>query len=235
MATKAKPPKAKDTKPSEVAWWTPAELRSFLDLTADEALGPLFRVASMTGMRRGEVCGLRWCDVDFDKARIEVRQQLTVVRSPGAANGGLLFSERTKTDKGRRRIDLDPATVAILKTQRKRQAENRLAVGAGWSNEHDLVFTESDGQPLDPESVAKVFDRRVARHGLRRIRFHDLRHTHCAHLIAAGEMPLVISKRLGHSSTSFTLDRYGHLFEDAGSQAASAGRQRWSMELASWR
>ena len=222
VATKAKPPKAKDTKPAEVAWWTPAELRIFLDLTTDEALGPLFRVAAMTGMRRGEVCGLRWYDVNFDKARIEVRQQLTVVRSPGAPNGGLLFSERTKTDRGRRRIDLDPMTIRILRSQERRQKENRLAMGAGWSNEHDLVFSEPDGRPLDPESVAKVFDRRVARHGLRRIRFHDLRHTHCAHLIAAGEMPLVISKRLGHSSTSFTLDRYGHLFEDAGSQAASA-------------
>jgi integrase len=222
VADAASPPSAKSTRAPEMAWWTPAELREFLDLTADEPLGPLFRLAAMTGMRRGEICGLRWCDFDLDKARIEVRQQLLVVRVPGAADGGLLFSERTKTDHGRRAVDLDPTTVAVLRTQRKRQAEHKLAMGAGWSDEHDLVFTEPDGRPLDPESVAKVFARRVARSGLPRIRFHDLRHTHVAHLIAAGEQPLLIARRLGHASAAFTQDRYGHLFEEAGSQAASA-------------
>jgi len=88
VATMADPPRAKDTKPPEMAWWTPAELRTFLDLTAHEALGPLFRVAAMTGMRRGEVCGLRWSDVDLEKARIEVRHQLTVVRTPGDRSYG---------------------------------------------------------------------------------------------------------------------------------------------------
>src|ERR1019366_6664141 len=137
----------------------------------------LFRMAAMTGMRRGEVCGIRWNDVDLDKARIHVRQQLNVVRSPGAPDGGLVFSERTKTDRGRRIVDLDPETVAILKGRRRQQAEHRLAMGAGWANDRDLVFTEPDGRPLDPESVSQVFNRRVARSGLPRIRFHDLRHT----------------------------------------------------------
>lgn len=166
----------------------------------------------------------RWSDVDLDRARLEVRQQLLVVRSPGAPNGGLLFSETTKTDRGRRRIDLDPVTISVLRTHKRHQAEKRIAIGAGWQGrEHDLVFTEPDGRPLDPESVAKVFGRRVQRSGLPRLRFHDLRHTHAAHLIAAGTVPiLAISKRLGHASTSFTMDRYGHLFEDAGSEAASA-------------
>jgi integrase len=145
-----------------------------------------------------------------------VRQQLTTI------GGRLLFSERTKTDRGRPRIDLDPATVAVLKTQGTRQKGDKLAMGAGWLNEHDLVFAQPDGRPLDPERVAKVFDRRVARSGLPRIRFHDLRRTHVAHLIAAGEQPLLIARRVGHASSSFTIDRYGHLFETTGSQAASA-------------
>jgi integrase len=222
VADYASAPSAKSTRPPEASWWTPAELRSFLEATANESLGPLFRVAAMTGMRRGEVCGIRWCDTDLEAARIEVRQQLNVVRSPGAPDGGLVFSERTKTDHGRRSIDLDPVTVSVLRTQRRRQAECRLFVGSGWSNDHDLVFTNPAGRPLDPESVAKVFDRRVARLGLRRIRFHDLRHTHVAHLIAAKQQPLKIAKRLGHASAAFTQDRYGHLFEDADSEAAAA-------------
>ena len=84
---------------------------------------------------------------------------------------------------------------------------------AGWlKRARPRVFTQSDGSPLDPESVVRVFERRVARSGLRRIRFHDLRHTHVAHPIESGTVPLLaITKRLGHSSVSFTLDRYGHL------------------------
>lgn len=215
VAIAASPPRAKATKAPEMQWWTPEQLRTFLGQTADERLGPLFRVAAMTGMRRGEVCGLRWSDIDLEKGRIEVRQQLL------ALQGVLSFSERMKTDHGLRSIDLDPATVAVFKSQRARQAADRLALGSGYSDA-GLVFAEPDGSPVDPESVAKVFDRRVARSGLPRLRFHDLRHTHVAHLIAAGEQPLLIAKRLGHHSASFSLDRYGHLFETAGSQAASA-------------
>jgi len=215
VAQSADAPRPKDTKPLEMAWWTPEQLRSFLDFTGNEPLGPLFRLAAMTGMRRGEVCGTRWGDVDLDRATLEVRQQLLALR------GELIFSERTKTDRGRRKIDLDPATVAVLRAQRARQAEERLLMGSGYED-HDLVFARPDGSPLDPESVAKVFDRRVVRSGLPRIRFHDLRHTHVAHLIAAGEQHLLIAKRLGHASSSFTMDRYGHLFESAGAQAASA-------------
>jgi integrase len=218
VATVASPPSAKSTRAPEMNWWTPEQLRSFLSLTGDEPLGPLFRVAAMTGMRRGEVCGLRWSDVDLEKGRIEVRQQLL------ALGGELSFSERTKTDHGRRRIDLDPVTVAVLKSQKARQAGDRLALGPGYTD-NGLVFAQPDGSPVDPESVAKVFERRVAKSTLPRIRFHDLRHTHVAHLIAAGEQPLLIAKRLGHSSSAFTMDRYGHLFETADSQAASAVAQ----------
>jgi integrase len=78
-----------------MAWWNREQLCTFLDLTASEALGPLFRVAAMTGMRRGEVCGLAWADVDLGKGRIQVCQQITTLK------GELLFSERTKTDRGR--------------------------------------------------------------------------------------------------------------------------------------
>jgi integrase len=224
VALKAKPPRAKTTRAPEQSWWSPSELARFLDATADEPLGALWRVAAMTGMRRGEVCGLRWSDVDLDTGKVEVRQQLNVVRSPGAPDGGLVFSPRTKTDHGRRTIALDPGTVATLKRERTRQKENQLAVGAGWANtERGLVFTEADGRPLDPESVAKTFVRRQGRlDGLPRARFHDLRHSHVAHLIAAGEIPLLIARRLGHASSSFTMDRYGHLFPDADSGAASA-------------
>ena len=119
VALAASPPSPKSTRAPEMKWWTPDELRTFLQLVADEPLGPLFRLAAMTGMRRGEVVGLRWCDIDLDgrPAHIEVRHQLTVVR--GGPNGGFLFSERTKTDRGRRLIDLDDKTEAVLRARRR--------------------------------------------------------------------------------------------------------------------
>lgn len=215
VATMADPPRAKETKAPEMKWWKPEELARFLAMTADERLGASFRVAAMTGMRRGEVYGLQWSDVDLEGARLEVRRQLLTL------NGQLYFSERTKTDHGRRSIDLDAGTVAILRAHKARQAAEKLAIGASYQD-GGLVFAEPDGSPIDPESAAKVFDRRVARSGLPRLRFHDLRHTHVAHLIEAGENVLVVSKRLGHGSASFTMDRYGHLFPTAGAQAASA-------------
>jgi integrase len=221
VADAADPPRSKDAKPPEMGFWTPTELATFLKLTADDPLGPLYRTAAMCGLRRGEVCGLRWQDVDFDKARIHIRHTLIVVRSSGATDGGLRFSE-PKTDKGRRVIDLDPVTLAALKTQQTRQAAWKLATGAGWANEHGLCFTEPGGRPLDPESVGQRFNRRVARAGVPRISFHGLRHSHCAALIAAGEGGLLIARRLGHHSAAFSLDRYGHLFEQAGSEAAAA-------------
>lgn len=95
-----------------------------------------------------------------------------------------------------------------------------MLAGPGWI-ESDLVFTQADGSPVDPTAIVKVFDRRVARIAVPRIRFHDLRHTHLAHLIAAGELPLLIARRLGHASAAFTQDRYGRLFENAGSDAAT--------------
>ena len=129
VAEAASAPSPKSTRPPEASWWTPVELRRFLDLTADEPLNPLFRLTAMTGMRRGEVCGLRWSDTDLDDARLEVRQQLNVVHAPGAPNGGLVFSERTKTDDGRRAIDLDPGTVAVCAPTKSAKRSNAYSSG----------------------------------------------------------------------------------------------------------
>ncbi len=217
VALDADPPSAKSARAPEMEWWTPAELATFLTSVAEDALFPLFRTAAMTGMRRGEVCGLRWADLDLDAARITVRQQLTTLGPQHVPT----FRERPKSDHGRRTIDLDAETVRILRAHRAGQLEQRLAIGVGWAD-LDLVFCGAAGRCLDPESVAKTFDRRVARAKLNRIRFHDLRHSHVAHLIAAGQDALVISKRLGHASVSFTYDKYGHLMPKADADAATA-------------
>lgn len=215
VADLADPPSARSARAPEMGWWTPAQLATFLAAMAADELVALWRLAGMTGMRRGELCGLLWEDVDLDAATVRVRRQLTVV------DGELRFAERPKSDHGRRSIDLDAGTVAVLRRHRSAQAERRLAMGSGWRDE-DLVFCGPAGEPINPESVTKMFDRRARGAGVPDIRLHDLRHTHAAHLIAAGRNPREISKRLGHASVAFTLDRYGHLMPEAGAEAAAA-------------
>jgi integrase len=216
VASLADPPSAKAARAPEMRWWSPAQLRAFLEQVADESLFPAFRLAAMTGMRRGEVFGLLWRDVDLDAGKVTVQRQMRTIR------GLLDHVEITKSTSGRRTIDLDPETVAVLRTWRKKQLEHRLMMGKGYRDTLGLVFTEPDGSPADPESAAKVFERRVAKSSLPRIRFHDLRHTHAVHLIAAGQHVKVVSERLGHASTSFTMDRYGHVMPNLQSDAASA-------------
>ena len=168
----------------------------------------------MTGMRRGEVCGLRWSDLNLDKGRIEVRQQLVVLP------GQLVFSARTKTDHGRRRIDLDAGHGGRPQDPSGPSGRRKARHGTGYGNE-GLVFATPDGSPLPPNRSPRSSTGGWRSTKLPRIRFHDLRHSHVANLIAAGEQPLLIAKRLGHSSSTFTLDRYGHLFE-----CRIAGRHR---------
>lgn len=216
-APAASPPSAKSTAPPETGWWTPDQLRTFLQRARDHELGALFRLAAMTGMRRGELVGLWWSDVDFAAARVVVRRQV-------ASTDYRLRWEEPKTQRGRRTIDLDSETAEVLGRHRSKMATATQSTQAKASGLDllggELVFRDRLGNVLHPETVSEAFNRLVRRSGLPRVRLHDLRHSHVAHLIAVGVDPLAISRRLGHSSVAFTLDRYGHLFDTAGASAA---------------
>lgn len=125
----------------------------------------MFRLAGMTGLRRGELCGLRWVDVDLDVGRIAVRQTITIV-------DGRLVIGGVKTARSRRTIDVDPATMAVVRSHRAAQIEQRLLMGAGYTD-RGLVFAMVDGRPWKPDTISQAFDRIVKRSGLPRIRFHD--------------------------------------------------------------
>lgn len=159
-------------------------------------------------MRRGELLGLRWRDLDLDAARLNVRQQWS-------RQGRRVRFGEPKTRNGLRSIDLDRGTVAVLREHWQVQQFERRA----WEDEYrsalDLVFTGLRGAAKDPDAVTKRFGRVVMRLsrrlGIRVIRFHDLRHTHATLLLEDGLDAKYVSERLGHDSVQTTLELYGHV------------------------
>jgi integrase len=181
----------------------------------EAAEGPLhiaLLLAASTGMRRGEVLGLRWSAIDGTK--VHVNSSLQRVR------GSLVFVA-PKTDRSRRTISLPPVTVDALKRWRKGQAERRLFLGEAWTD-LDVVVDRRDGRPLDPAELSHGFARLCARNGLRGMRLHDLRHAFATELLVAGVHPKVVSDALGHASTAFTMDVYSHVLPSMGEQVAEA-------------
>jgi len=200
-ASAAEPPKLVR---SEMRTWTAEDVRAFLNFIDDDPLKVVFTLLCTTGMRRGEVLGLRWSDIDFENARLRVQQTLTSVEYQ------LVFGE-PKTSRGRRSVPFDPSTLAVLRQHRARQNESRLAIGRGWANVRDLVIVKPDGSPIHPDTVSDTFDRRVKASGLPKIRLHDLRHTWATLALEANVPVKVVSEVLGHSSPAFTLDVYSHV------------------------
>ena len=210
VADLADPPAHSACRPPEMATWSPAELAAFLASTAYHEHGALFRTAAMTGLRRGELGGLRWRDLDLDAGMLTVRRALV------KAGKQWTFAP-PKTKAGERTIDLDAGTVAALRRQRLAVLERCVALGPGWQ-EHDLVFPALAGGPAALDGWGKCFRRAVTAAGLPVLRFHDLRHTHASHLLGAVDVRTVAA-RLGHADPGMTLRVYSHVMP--GRQAAA--------------
>lgn len=205
--------------------WTPSQLSQFLDVASQDRLGAAYQVLAMTGMRRGECCGLHWSDVDLEAGTLTIRQQLT------QSGKDREFGE-PKTRRGARRISLDAATAAALRAHKAAQAAERLSWGPAYSGQ-DLVFCKEDGSPVAPDLVSRRFITLSRQAELPRIVLHGLRHTYATHALAAGVDVTIVSKRLGHARSSFTADTYTRLPEQVDRDAAEliaamvrqAGRQ----------
>ena len=210
----AVPPSAAAARSPEMKVWTADQLRAFLDFTRDDRDYIAWHLAATCGLRRGEVCGLRWSDLALDATppTLAVRQQLV------ESMYRLTFAP-PKTARGKRLVVLDPVTVAALRAHRRRQAAERLAHGAEYQD-HDLVVARIDGTPAHPNNLGQHFRRQIVKSGVPPIRFHDLRHTHATLALQAGIHPKIVSERLGHASTSFTLDVYSHVTPSMQQQAA---------------
>lgn len=202
-ADAARPPRPRDAKAPAMNTWSGAELEEFLRRSRANRYQPAWTFLALTGCRRGEALGLSWSDVDLDSGRVSIRQAITAI------DHKIKVGSRTKTAKARL-IELDSATVGVLRAQRAAQAAERLAIGAGYQD-HGLVFCHPDGRPYHPERFSREFDRMVERLGMRRIRTHDLRHTWATLALRAGVPLKVVSERLGHATTAVTADTYSHV------------------------
>jgi integrase len=173
----------------------------------EDPLYPLIKTALNSGMRLSELRAIQWNDIDWENKTVRVEKQIK--RKPG---GGFIFSP-PKTKASQRTIELGSDTLESIKQQQEKQFELIMLVGDQWQD-NDLVFTTNRGTPLQSTKLRKRFYKLLEKARLEQIRFHDLRHTAASFMLNSGVPVLMVSKRLGHSSVSTTLDTYGHLIPE---------------------
>jgi integrase len=201
------------TKPRPADVWTAEESRQVIAASEEDLYAPLWLLALGTGLRRGELLGLRWQDLDLTRPSLSVRQTVVLLNNAPAI-------QTPKTSAAQRTIKLSAEIVDALGKHRLRQIERRLAAPS-W-NDPDLVFCTAGGKPINPNSLYDRFDAIVIRAGVKRIPLHGMRHTHATLLLAAGTPIKAVSERLGHSKTSITLDTYAHVLPDMQDRAVDA-------------
>lgn len=210
VADDAEPPRP---KPTEIQVLTPEQVRKLLETSREDRFYALFALAVSTGMRKAEILGLRWQDVNLEKGEVRITRALHRLRD------GTVVIQEPKTAKSRRVIPLTPLVLSALREHRKRQLEQRLKRGK-WA-EPDLVFTTRNGTPINPGSLTFAFHRALKRAGLPKMRFHDLRHTAATPLLTEGVHPKVVQEMLGHATIHMTMDRYSHMLPHLQVEAAT--------------
>jgi integrase len=205
VARQARPPRHERPEPRILA---PDEVRLLWAAAGGTRWQPLIILAACTGLRQGEVLGLRWGDIDFAAATLTVRRQLNRDKTFGLPKR-----------RSQRTLDLAEPELTVLREHRTRQAAVSDALGPGWEA-NDLIFCTDRGRPLNWRNVSREFQRFVAAARRGSVRFHDLRHTNATIMAAAGVPMKVIQERLGHSDIRTTLGFYGHVTPAMGQDAA---------------
>ena len=199
----------------ELRVWDMRTTVEFLQAIRGTRYGNLYSLAALTGMRRSELCGLKWEDVDLVNKRLRVLRSLQRIPGTGIQQGP------TKTQGSRRSIRLSDAAVTVLHGIRGRQLTQEIEAGDDWQDT-GLVFTGDIGQPLSPDVVSRQFSRLVKKAGLPHLTLHGLRHGLASLLLSANINPKVVSELLGHSNIGITMDTYSHVLPDIQDTAARA-------------
>jgi integrase len=194
-----KPPKASPTK---MHTYDVEQTLALLETIRGVRLFPSVLLAVLCGLRRGEIAALRWGQVDLNAGSIAIVQS-------AEQTGTTVRYKEPKTGRART-VALSPMMVEELRAHRLRQAEELLRLGIKVTDE-TFVCAREDGLPLQPQTLTHEWKRLIAKTGLPRIRFHDLRHAHATHMLSAGVHPKIASERLGHSKVGITLDLYSHV------------------------
>ncbi len=200
------------------------QVHDFLIAATGSIFEAIYYLALSTGMREGELLGLKWADLDWNKGVLFVQRQLQLVQ------GKEFVMSPPKTKAGRRQIQLGPVALKHLDEHQKRQALQRAAAGDRWK-ENDLIFPTTIGTPLDHKRVTGEFKNILKRAGLPDIRFHDLRHTSISFLLEMGMPVNTVQRRAGHAMASTTINIYGHAM--AGTQMEAAEKiEEWITPVA---
>ena len=185
------------------------QIQQFLQAIQGHRYETLFTVTLFTGMRQGEVLGLTWDCVDFERGTIRIDKQLLRMKERGTDHPLILAS--TKSGKART-ITPAPLVMELLKKHWRQQAENRLRVGRAWINKGG-VFADELGNFIPHSVVYQAFKKVAASIGMPSATFHDLRHSYAVAAIRAGDDIKTVQSNMGHATAAFTLDKYGHFTE----------------------
>lgn len=170
-----------------------------------------------TGMRRAELCGLEWSDIDFEHALIHIQRTSQYIPKQG------VIEDLTKNSSSQRAVAVSASVLSMLRVYKAHQAEQRLKLGSAWNPawvEHPRLFTQLDGTPINPDSVTKWFHAFIARSDLPPIHIHSLRHTNATLQIAGGVPLTTVADRLGHATPATTTKVYSHAIQSANAAAA---------------
>lgn len=211
-AVKAPRPSSEEMRPLSAE-----ETRRFLETARGDGLEALYVLAVTTGMRRGELLGLKWADVDLEGGAVSIRR--TLMRTD---NGKRVALGEPKTKKSRRTVRLTPEARRVLREHLSRQLREIEILGDGYGDE-GLVFTTQKGTPINPSNLRqRSLAPLLRKAGLPPIRFHDLRHTCATLLLSRNVHPKLVQEMLGHATVAITLDTYSHVLPGMGDRAAQA-------------
>jgi len=198
---------------NDIQTLTVEETQQFIGKAKDSNIYLPILLAVTTGIRLGEVCGLRWMDIDLDNKRLSIRQVMSESRRYG------IIIKEPKTRNSKRSITLPKTTVEALRKYKAEVSKLRLQLGIGLKKEH-LIFEKVPGDRLTPTRVSSAYNWFIHKNKLERVSFHALRHTHATHLLEANIHPKIVSERLGHATISITLNTYSHVLPNMQVEAA---------------